>query len=54
MLDQSKQQLKLSLFILSMVTLVFVLSLFIYTTAHAASKGDWLMRFGAVQVSPND
>ena len=54
MLNKKQQQNKLALFILSMVSIIFVLSLMMYTKAHAASEGDWLVRFGAVQVNPND
>ncbi len=45
MLDQSKQQLKLSLFELSMIAMVAVLVMFIYSTAHAASTDNELMHF---------
>ena len=30
------------------------LGLIMFSSSHAAEKGDWLVRFGAIHVSPND
>ncbi|GMR16387.1 MAG: outer membrane protein OmpW [Gammaproteobacteria bacterium] len=52
--NQSKQQCNFKSFFLTVIT---VDTLFVTTyspTVEAASKGDWFMRFGVAQVSPND
>jgi len=54
MLNKSNKNHSVTLFILSMISLVFVLSMATFAKVYAAEKGDWLLRFGAVQVSPDD
>jgi len=53
--ENTKQEnITLSIFLLGMVALVFLLTTVVFTPAQAANKGDWMLRFGAAQVSPND
>lgn len=54
MLKKSNKNHNFTLFILSMIALAFALSMMTYAKVYAAEKGDWLMRFGAIHVSPND
>ena len=43
-----------NLILVVMSMTVFAFSMANNTKAYAADKGDWLLRFGAIQVSPND
>ena len=54
MFNENVQKRNMSLFVVSMISVVLVMSMFIISKAHAVEKGDWLVRFGAVNVSPND
>lgn len=42
------------LYLISMLLAVSLMSLFVVTKANAKQTGDWLLRFGVAQVSPND
>lgn len=40
--------------VIGMLSILLVTSLFAMSRAYAKQEGDWLLRFGAAQVSPND
>ena len=54
MTNPKVQKRNLSIFILSMVLVVLVLSMALFTKANAAEKADRLVRLETVKVSFND
>ncbi len=54
MINQKNINLKQTLFILRIVFIIFVMSMFVMAKANAKHSDDWLPYFGSAQVSHGD